>query len=446
MTRVQFLNDLYHHLYGLTREQAEQHLTYYAEMLADRMEEGMSEEDAVASMEDVETIARRIMEGEGLPYTPPEERPPVPPAYPDATRLGGGGGTRAYQAPKRWKWGKNWRRLAQITLWAVAAVAVVGALGRLFGMFSGNRMFHNYDTTNVVDSTPALEEAPSWEYSEQPYIEGFDFTGGEKHIAASDVEGIDIEWASGQVYIQSYEGDDILVQEYAQSELTERTMMDLVTEGNVLTIRYRSGVGLGNVKGTKWLNVLIPDGMMGQIDVNTVSANVMADGLELDTLHVETASGEFSAIECYTQTVNITTISGNVNLSNLVADQLEAHTTSGYFSGDMQSESILVATTSGDINLTSMPDDVTYLDLQTVSGDIWASVSSSIISGINVITTSGDTSLSLPYDVGFTLDYSTVSGDFDSSFELAKQNGQYIYAGGGYNISAVSVSGDLSIY
>ena len=34
----------------LTREQAEQHLTYYAEMLADRMEEGMSEEEAVAGI------------------------------------------------------------------------------------------------------------------------------------------------------------------------------------------------------------------------------------------------------------------------------------------------------------------------------------------------------------------------------------------------------------
>ena len=89
MTRKQFLNDLYHHLYGLTQDQAEQHLTYYAEMLADRMEEGMSEEDAVAGMEDVETIARRIMEEEGLPYTPPEERPVVPPSYPDASRMGG---------------------------------------------------------------------------------------------------------------------------------------------------------------------------------------------------------------------------------------------------------------------------------------------------------------------------------------------------------------------
>lgn len=91
MTRVQFLNDLYHHLYGMTREQAEQHLTYYAEMLADRMEEGMSEEDAVASMEDVETIARRIMEEEGLPYTPPDQRPVAPPSYPDASKLGGEG-------------------------------------------------------------------------------------------------------------------------------------------------------------------------------------------------------------------------------------------------------------------------------------------------------------------------------------------------------------------
>ena len=63
MTRARFLNDLYRLLAGngMKGEQAEQHLTYYAEMLADRMEEGMAEEQAVASMEDVDTIARRIL-------------------------------------------------------------------------------------------------------------------------------------------------------------------------------------------------------------------------------------------------------------------------------------------------------------------------------------------------------------------------------------------------
>ena len=53
MTRREFLNNLYSRLGNLSREQAEQHLMYYAEMLADRMEEGMSEEEAVAGMEDV---------------------------------------------------------------------------------------------------------------------------------------------------------------------------------------------------------------------------------------------------------------------------------------------------------------------------------------------------------------------------------------------------------
>ena len=80
MTRAQFLNDLYHYLRPLGQEQAEQHLTYYAEMLADRMEEGMTEDEAVAGMEDVETIARRILEEEGLPFSSAG----APPEYPDA--------------------------------------------------------------------------------------------------------------------------------------------------------------------------------------------------------------------------------------------------------------------------------------------------------------------------------------------------------------------------
>ncbi len=88
MTRAQFLNDLYHRLEGLTQEQAEQHLTYYAEMLADRMEEGMSEEQAVESMEDVETIARRILEEEGRSVLPAAGAPRVPGRLPHPRRRG----------------------------------------------------------------------------------------------------------------------------------------------------------------------------------------------------------------------------------------------------------------------------------------------------------------------------------------------------------------------
>ena len=75
MTRREFLNNLYSRLGNLSREQAEQHLMYYAEMLADRMEEGMSEEEAVASMEPVDTIARRILQDEGVPPVYPDPAP-----------------------------------------------------------------------------------------------------------------------------------------------------------------------------------------------------------------------------------------------------------------------------------------------------------------------------------------------------------------------------------
>ena len=37
MTRAQFLNELYRRLGSMSKEQAEQHLTYYAEMLMDRI-------------------------------------------------------------------------------------------------------------------------------------------------------------------------------------------------------------------------------------------------------------------------------------------------------------------------------------------------------------------------------------------------------------------------
>ncbi len=152
MTRAQFLNDLYHRLEGLTQEQAEQHLTYYAEMLADRMEEGMSEEQAVESMEDVETIARRILEEEGRSAV--SSRPPEPPAYPDASRIPGGGGARAYQGKEK----RDWRRPASILLWALAILCALGALGRWIARDRwGSRAA---DTTDVVleESLPAQDQ------------------------------------------------------------------------------------------------------------------------------------------------------------------------------------------------------------------------------------------------------------------------------------------------
>ena len=60
MTRQQFLEGLRQELHGLPRQEIEQTIHYYSEIIADRMEEGMSEEQAVAKMEPMHVIAKRV--------------------------------------------------------------------------------------------------------------------------------------------------------------------------------------------------------------------------------------------------------------------------------------------------------------------------------------------------------------------------------------------------
>lgn len=61
MTKEQFLLALHDRLSSLPGEDREQQLAFYGEMIADRMEEGMTEEEAVAAVGSVETVAEQIL-------------------------------------------------------------------------------------------------------------------------------------------------------------------------------------------------------------------------------------------------------------------------------------------------------------------------------------------------------------------------------------------------
>ena len=61
MNRYDFLYELKQKLSQLSADEIEKHLSYYEEMIDDRIEDGMTEEAAVASLEDVSVIAERIL-------------------------------------------------------------------------------------------------------------------------------------------------------------------------------------------------------------------------------------------------------------------------------------------------------------------------------------------------------------------------------------------------
>lgn len=60
MTKMMFLLSLHEKLSELPQDEVEERLYFYSEMIEDRMEEGLSEEDAVAAVGTVEDIAAQI--------------------------------------------------------------------------------------------------------------------------------------------------------------------------------------------------------------------------------------------------------------------------------------------------------------------------------------------------------------------------------------------------
>jgi len=61
MTKLKFLLELEKKLSGLPQQDIEEQLTFYCEMIEDRVEEGISEEEAVAQIGTVEDIAAQIL-------------------------------------------------------------------------------------------------------------------------------------------------------------------------------------------------------------------------------------------------------------------------------------------------------------------------------------------------------------------------------------------------
>ena len=61
MTKKEFLESLLKGLSGLPKEDTQERLTFYNEIIEDRIEDGLSEEDAVAEMGPIPEIVKQIV-------------------------------------------------------------------------------------------------------------------------------------------------------------------------------------------------------------------------------------------------------------------------------------------------------------------------------------------------------------------------------------------------
>ncbi len=61
MTKMQFLMSLHNKLSGLPQNEIEERLTFYSEMIEDRIEDGLSEEEAISQIGTVDEIVEQIV-------------------------------------------------------------------------------------------------------------------------------------------------------------------------------------------------------------------------------------------------------------------------------------------------------------------------------------------------------------------------------------------------
>ena len=69
MKKIEFIASLSSRLSALTYEEIDEHVSFYCEMIDDRIDAGLSEEEAVADIGNVEEIARAILSEEKSTHT-----------------------------------------------------------------------------------------------------------------------------------------------------------------------------------------------------------------------------------------------------------------------------------------------------------------------------------------------------------------------------------------
>ena len=257
--------------------------------------------------------------------------------------------------------------------WAIALICVGVAAAILALNFAGQAAFgvlraggrYIYDSANKYET-----------------LDRSGFGSGEQSVTASepltDITEIEIHWLTGDVYLVESDTDGVTFQEDYTGSNEDYRMRYKVSNGK-LTIQPCKSKLFGSIDlPRKALTVFLPDTLtLDKITVETVSADVELMGGSVDTLSINTTSG-------------------NITGPGLLAKEYE------------------LGTVSGDISLTALPAGSSAIDCETVSGEVRISCTAHP-DEIDFNSVSGNLCLTLPKgSCRYTLDFSTVSGDRDT--------------------------------
>lgn len=225
------------------------------------------------------------------------------------------------------------------------------------------------------------------------------------------INEIDIEWAAGNITIESADVDTIQFSESASEE--SKHPMVWKQNNDKLTIRFSETVNFDLSFGLTVNNV--PDKNL------TILVPV---GWECDSLEIDAAAATVDVKNLVIKEVDFDGASGTCNFVNCAVNELDLDTASGdiYFTGSLDT-----------------------LDCDAASASVYA-VFENAPSRIDMDSMSGDLDITLHQGVGFTVSMDALSSDFVCEFGYSqKKDGTYSRGDGKCRINLDALSGDLYI-
>jgi len=232
---------------------------------------------------------------------------------------------------------------------------------------------------------------PLFSFNSFSYPNGDRYTAGNTSIKADRLKNLEINWVSGTIDVEAYEGDTIEITETSSHNLDEADRVHSYYANGELTIQFcKSQFFVFGSRASKKLLIKIPKALAADIQnftLDSVTSDNHITGLSVKYCDIDTVSGEIT------------------------------------MNGDVQD--FALDTVSGDCELTS----------RTTPADI------------SVDSVSAEVTLLLPADTSFTAEQDSVSGKLSSDFPTTlSDDDTYICGDGGrgeWNFD--SVSGDVRI-
>lgn len=232
------------------------------------------------------------------------------------------------------------------------------------------------------------------------------YTAGPMELT-SNISELSIQWLSGSVTVEIYDGDTISLSETEQAD--PELQLHWRLDGKELFIQPFSS-GTHTDVPSKDLLVRLPSQLVSgfqSVIIDTTSADAWISGLSLEKLRFDSVSGSLHAqIDC--KRLEADTTSGGLEFAG-TASEADLDTVSGNFALTLAEtpDELSFDSTSGSVTLTIPKDRSFRAELDTVSGDLRCGYDAEMLNGDTwVYTGTGRGSEA-------ELEFDTVSGDVD---------------------------------